>query len=254
MLKDCVAIVTGAASGIGKAIAETYAREVARVAIADIDFDGAQQVAKHIGSAAMAVEVDVSDRDSVETMVTEVVKTLGPPDILVNNAGVSYLCPFLDCTQDIWNKTLDINLKGAFNCSQAVILRMAGKGKGSIINMSSQSGKSGNSQYAAYCASKFGIIGLTQSLAMEFAAEGIRVNAICPGVVFTPLWEEMMADYAKKRNMTLAEVKPYLESRIPLGRLCTEQDVANMAAFLAGDGSKYITGQSLNVSGGAVMH
>lgn len=254
MLNDRVAIVTGAASGIGKAIAETYARETARVAIADIDIDGAQQVAEHIGSAAMAVKVDVSDRDSVETMVTEVGKTLGPTDILVNNAGVSYLCPFLDCTQDLWNKTLDINLKGAFNCSQAVIPRMAGKGEGSIINMSSQSGKSGNSQYAAYCASKFGVIGLTQSLAMEFAAEGIRVNAICPGVVFTPLWEEMMADYAKKRNMTPAEVKPYLESRIPMGRLCTEQDVANMAAFLAGDGSKYITGQSLNVSGGAVMH
>jgi sorbitol-6-phosphate 2-dehydrogenase len=254
LLNDRVAIVTGAASGIGKAIAETYARETARVAIADIDIDGAQQVAEHIGSAAMAVKVDVSDRDSVETMVTEVGKTLGPTDILVNNAGVSYLCPFLDCTQDLWNKTLDINLKGAFNCSQAVIPRMAGKGEGSIINMSSQSGKSGNSQYAAYCASKFGVIGLTQSLAMEFAAEGIRVNAICPGVVFTPLWEEMMADYAKKRNMTPAEVKPYLESRIPMGRLCTEQDVANMAAFLAGDGSKYITGQSLNVSGGAVMH
>ena len=126
--------------------------------------------------------------------------------------------------------------------------------QGIIINMSSQSGKSGNSHYAAYCASKFGIIGLTQSLALEFASEGIRVNAICPGVVLTPLWDEMITDYAKKREMKIEAVKPYLESKIPMGRLCEEKNIADMACFLASDQAAYVTGQSINVSGGAIMH
>lgn len=122
-----------------------------------------------------------------------------------------------------------------------------------ILNMSSQSGKQGNSQYAAYCASKFGVIGLTQSLALEYAASGIRVNALCPGVVFTPLWEEMQTDYARKRGLKPEEVKRYLESKIPLGRLCDQRDVADLAVFLASDESAYMTGQAINVSGGTVM-
>ena len=125
--------------------------------------------------------------------------------------------------------------------------------KGVILNMSSQSGKVGNSHYAAYCASKFGVIGLTQSLALEFAQSGIRVNALCPGVVFTPLWDKMLPDYAAKRNMKPEEVRPYLESKIPLGRLCTPEDVAQTAVFLASDDSSYLTGQALNLSGGSVM-
>ena len=120
--------------------------------------------------------------------------------------------------------------------------------------MSSQSGKSGNSHYTAYCASKFGIIGLTQSLAVEFAKEGIRVNALCPGVVFTPLWDQMIADYAKKRNIKPEEVKPYFESKIPMGRLCRPEDVAGVVAFLACSDSNYMTGQAINVTGGAIMH
>ena len=253
-LKDRVAIITGAASGIGKAIAKSYVEKGVRVAIADINLPAAQKAALEIGSTTLAVIVDVKERDSVEAMVSEVEKTLGSPTILVNNAGISSVSPFLDCTEETWDRTIDINLKGTFNCCQAVIRRMQPNKTGSIINISSQSGKSGNSQYAAYCASKFGIIGLTQSLAIEFAKEGIRANAICPGVVMTPLWDDMMADYAKKRNLTPEQVKPYLESKIPMGKLCSEQDVANMALFLASDESKYITGQSLNVSGGAIMH
>jgi NAD(P)-dependent dehydrogenase (short-subunit alcohol dehydrogenase family) len=253
-LKDRVAIITGAASGIGKAIAKSYVEKGVRVAIADINLPAAQKAALEIGSTTLAVMVDVKERDSVEAMVSEVEKTLGSPSILVNNAGISSVSPFLDCTEETWDRTIDINLKGTFNCCQAVIRRMLPNKTGSIINISSQSGKSGNSQYAAYCASKFGIIGLTQSLAIEFAKEGIRANAICPGVVMTPLWDDMMADYAKKRNLTPEQVKPYLESKIPMGKLCSEQDVANMALFLASDESKYITGQSLNVSGGAIMH
>ena len=254
LLKDRVAIITGAAGGIGKVIAEAFATEGAKVAIADINLDAAEKTAQEIGNSAIAIKVDVSNKPSVEKMVEVVEKILGPPDILVNNAGVSYIVPFLECSQELWDKTIDINLKGTFNCSQAAIGRMMPRQKGVIINMSSQSGKSGNSQYAAYCASKFGIIGLTQSLAMEFAGEGIRVNALCPGVVFTPLWDQMITAYAEKRHMKPEEVKPYFESKIPMGRLCTEKDVADTAVFIASDKASYITGQSINISGGSVMH
>ena len=254
LLKNKVAIITGAASGIGKSIAAAFAKEGAKVSIADINLDAAEKTAKEIGSSAIAVKVDVSDISSAEEMAKKVEKESGPLDILVNNAGVSYIIPFLECSQDIWDKTIGINLKGTFNCCQAVLKRMAPRKSGVVINISSQSGKSGNSHYTAYCASKFGIIGLTQSLAVEFASLGIRVNALCPGVVLTPLWDQMIGDYAKKRNMKPEEVKPYFESKIPLGRLCTEKDVADTAVFLASDKASYITGQSINISGGAVMH
>jgi sorbitol-6-phosphate 2-dehydrogenase len=154
----------------------------------------------------------------------------------------------------LWEQTLRINLKGAFIGCQAAIRRMLPRRQGVVLNMSSQSGKVGNSQYTAYCASKFGIIGLTQSLAVEFAGAGIRVNALCPGIVMTPLWDQMLGDYARKRKLKPEEVRPYLEKRIPLGRLCTPEDVARTAVFLASDESDYLTGEALNVSGGMVMH
>lgn len=254
LLTKKVAVITGAARGIGKAIAQAFAAAGAKVAIADIDLDAAQETARQIGKSAIAVEVDVAGKASADAMIEHAEKTLGPVDTLVNNAGVSYITAFLDCSQELWDKTINVNLKGAFNCSQAAIARMLPRKNGVIINISSQSGKSGNSHYAAYCASKFGIIGLTQSLAQEFAAQGIRVNALCPGVVFTPLWDGMITDYAQKRNMTPDEVKPYFQNKIPLGRLCTPQDVAEMAVFLAGENASYITGQSINISGGAIMH
>ena len=253
ILEEKVAIITGAASGIGKGIAEKFAREGARVAIADINLAMAEKTAREIGPSAMAVKVDVGDKACVEAMADKVEEKLGPLDIFVNNAGVSYVAPFLDCSEQLWDKTMLINLKGAFHGCQAAVKRMLPRKKGVILNMSSQSGKAGNSQYAAYCASKFGVVGLTQSLAVEFAAEGIRVNAICPGVVFTPLWDAMIEDYAKKRNMEPEQVKPYLESKVPLGRLCTPEDVANTAAFLASDQASFITGQSINVSGGLIL-
>ena len=254
LLKDKVAIVTGAAGGIGRGIVRRFSEEGALVAIADINLDAARKTADEIGPSTVAVQVDVSDRASAQAMVEESINKLGDIDILVNNAGVSYITPFLECTEQQWDKTLDVNLKGTFNCCQAAISKMLPRNKGVIINMSSQSGKSGNSHYAAYCASKFGIIGLTQSLALECAGDGIRVNALCPGVVFTPLWDSMVADYARKRNMKPQEVKPYFESKIPMGRLCSEKDVADAAVFLAGDHASYITGQAINISGGAVMH
>lgn len=255
-LEDRVAVITGGGSGIGAELCRAFAAEGAKVAVTDLRPEAAEHIAQEIessGGRATAMALDVSDEKSVEVVADRVEASLGQIAIWVNNAGVSFVTPFLDCSEELWNFTVDINLKGAFLGCKAAIRRMLPYKRGVIINMSSQSGKVGNSHYAAYCASKFGIIGLTQSLAMEFAGDGIRVNAICPGVVFTPLWDQMIEDYARKRNMKPDDVQPYLESKIPLGRLCTPQDVAQTATFLASDDSSYMTGQSINVSGGTVM-
>lgn len=254
VLKDKIAVVTGGAKGIGRGICERFVAEGARVAVADIDPDAAQTLARQLGPAAFPCRVDMAEAASVDALVNEVEQRLGPIDIFVNNAGVSYIVPFLECDDALWEKTLRINLTGTFFGCRAALRRMAPRKRGVIINMSSQSGKVGNTQYAAYCASKFGIIGLTQSLALEFASEGIRVNALCPGVVFTSLWDGMIADYARKRHMRVEDVQPFLESKVPLGRLCAVEDVANAAVFIASDAAAYITGQALNISGGAVLY
>ena len=204
-LKNRVAVVTGAGGGIGAEICRTFAAEGAAVAVTDTRLEAGEKVATEILKAkgrAAAWLLDVSHAQDVEKVADEIEEQLGPIDIWVNNAGVSYIREFLECTEELWDKTLRINLKGAFMGCQAAIRRMRPRKRGVIINMSSQSGKQGNSHYAAYCASKFGIIGLTQSIAVEFAGEGIRANALCPGVVFTPLWDEMIGDYARKRNIS----------------------------------------------------
>lgn len=253
------AVITGAARGIGRGIAERFAREGASVAICDIDAAAARDTeaalrARH-GPAVCAIEVDVADRAGVLAMAESVTRRFGRIDVLVNNAGISKVVPFAEMDEALWDATLDVNLKGAFLCCHAVLPQMAAQGSGRIVNICSQSGKRGNAQYAAYCASKFGLIGLTQSLAQEYAALGITVNAICPGVVMTDLWRspDMLDAYAAKRGLQTEEVEGYLRRRIPLGRLCTPEDVASVAAFLASDESGYMTGQALNATGGAEM-
>ncbi|OHB59044.1 MAG: hypothetical protein A2Y12_18390 [Planctomycetes bacterium GWF2_42_9] len=253
-LKDKVAIVTGSAAGIGRGIVERFLREDAKVAIADINIEAARKTADELGRSTVAIKVDVTDRKSVEQMVVMAEEQLGPIDILVNNAGVSEIVPFLEMNDAMWDKHIDVNLKGAFLCAQAVLKNMVKRKAGKIINMSSQSGKKGNSQYEAYCASKFGIIGLTQSLAVEFAPFKINVNAVCPGVVWTPLWDKMAPQYAIKRNICVDHVRDYLANRIPLGRLCTPDDVAGVVAFLTSADADYMTGQAINITGGVIMH
>lgn len=255
-LQTKVAVVTGGGGGIGAAICRAFAAEGAAVAVTDVRHEAAEEIAGGIRRSelsAFAWSFDVADDVAVEAAADAIENRLGPIDIWVNNAGVSFITPFLECTREIWELTQRVNLTGAFVGCQAAVRRMQPRGRGSIINMSSQSGRQGNSHYAAYCASKFGIIGLTQSLALEFAGEGIQVNALCPGVVFTPLWDRMIDDYAAKRNMARGAVRPYLENKIPMGRLCAPEDVAEAALFLASDASAYITGQALNVNGGTVM-
>jgi NAD(P)-dependent dehydrogenase (short-subunit alcohol dehydrogenase family) len=256
-LLDRVALVTGGGSGIGAQICRTFAREGARVAVTDVRPEAAAEVAAAIaveGGRAIPLVLNVTERAQVEAAARTAAEELGPLDIWVNNAGVSYIVPFMECGDDLWQRTLDINLTGAFIGCQVALGYMRPRRKGVILNMSSQSGKVGNSHYGAYCASKFGIIGLTQSLAVEFAGEGIRVNALCPGVVFTPMWDEMKGDYARKRGIAPEEVREYFESKIPLGRLCMPEDVAAAAVFLASDEASYLTGQAINLAGGVVMH
>jgi NAD(P)-dependent dehydrogenase (short-subunit alcohol dehydrogenase family) len=257
-LQDKVAVVTGGGGGIGAAICRAFAAEGTRVAVTDLRPEAAEQVAEEIRATAglaAAWALNVAERTSVERTADEIAARLGPVDIWVNNAGISRVVPFMECADELWDTILRVNLKGTFIGCQVALRQMLPRQQGVILNMSSQSGKAGNSQYAAYCASKFGIIGLTQSLAMEFARDGIRVNALCPGVVWTALWDEQhIGDYGRKREMKPEEVRPYLESKVPLGRLCTPEDVAGTAVFLASDAAAYITGQAINISGGSVMH
>ena len=256
-LEGQACVVTGGGSGIGEAICRRFAEEGAAVAVCDVKGKEAERVASEIrdvGGKAGGWGFDVTELDAVERAADEIEERLGPITTWVNNAGVSRIVPFLECTDEVWDETVAVNLKGAFIGCQAAIRRMLPRRKGVILNMSSQSGKVGSSRYAAYCASKFAVIGLTQSLAKEFARDGIRVNALCPGVVWTPMWDEMAVDYARKHNIGPEDVRPFLEGRIPLGRLCRPEDVAAVAAFLASEDASYITGQAVNITGGSVMH
>ncbi len=250
-----VAAITGAARGIGRGIAERFVSEGARVAILDINAEGATAAASEIGDAAIGIACDVSSADSVQKAVAEIRDRLGDIDILVNSAGYSQIVPIEKTTDDIWDRTLNINLRGPFLLCRAVVPSMKERGWGRIINLASQSGKKGNSSYTAYCASKFGVIGLTQALSQELAEDGITVNAICPGIVFTEMWgPEQINAYAAKRDMRPEDVKEYLLGKIPMKRAATIEDVAGLAAFLASDEAAYFTGQSYNVTGGSIMH
>jgi len=255
-LKEKTVIITGAGRGIGLAIAKRFAEEGASLALNDINAQSVESAASEINRGhrkVICVAGDVGEPSVAAAIVEQAIEAFKSIDILVNNAGISKIVPFLETTEEIWNSTLRTNLTAVFLMCKAVIAVMLDQCEGRIINIGSVAGKQGTDCYAAYCASKAGLIGLTQSLAREFAGKQIRVNAICPGIVPTPMWEEMAEDYARKKGISPEEVAQYVTKRIPLNRLCTVEDVAELALFLATDDSMCITGQAIPLSGGLVM-
>jgi len=259
VLHNQVAIVTGAAQGLGEAIAHRLAREGAHVVVADLNAEKAQQVAKDIeqqtGRQAMGVAVDVTDEAQVEAMVRQARDRFGRLDILIANAGIVIAGGIDEFPAKGWRKVIEVNLVGYFLCAKHAARVMKEQSSGVIIQINSKSGKKGGYRNSAYAASKFGGIGLTQSLALELAEHGVRANAICPGnLLDSPLWvDSLYAQYAKKWGIPKEEVRPLYESKVPLGRGCTYDDVTNVVVFLASDAASYMTGQAINVTGGEEM-
>jgi NAD(P)-dependent dehydrogenase (short-subunit alcohol dehydrogenase family) len=261
-LQEQIAIVTGAASGIGRAIALRLSREGAVVVAADLEGKAAEGMVQEIvgqGRRGLAIEADVSAEKDVERIIQETLKNFGPVDILVNNAGIGTTGLIIDHTVDDWEKSMSVNLKGTFLCSRAAAKEMIPRKRGRIVNISSIGGKEGEEFIGGYCASKFGVIGLTQVMAKELGRHRITVNAVCPGYIWTPMWEKM-AVWFKENFPALAGKSPeeIFEARVksvtPLRRPQTGEDIASLVAFLVSEEAKNINGQSINVDGGARMH
>jgi len=254
-----VAIVTGGARGIGRAISLRLAAEGADVAIVDVDPEGAKETAREVealGRRSLPLKVDVTSAAEVAEMVRRTAEELGSLDILVNNAGIQYIATLLETTEEQWERIFAVNVRASWLCAKAVAEYLVERGKGGrIINASSRAGKTASTlPIGAYVATKHAVIGLTRQLALELAPHGITVNAYCPGIVDTPMWELIDREVARRRGVPVGSVKAAMVAAIPLGRIQQPEDVANLVAFLASSESGYITGQSMNVEGGLVTH
>ena len=258
-LLDKVAIVTGGAQGLGQAICYRLADEGAHVVVADINLEAAAQTADEIitrsDRRAIAIPVNVTDEAQVEAMVQQTVDAFGRLDVLVSNAGVLRSGEIGAFALKDWRFVIDVNLVGYFLCLKYACQVMGAQGGGAIVQINSKSGKKGSFKNSAYAASKFGGIGLTQSVALELAEYGIRVNAVCPGnLLDSPLWvNSLYGQYAKRWGITEEEVRQKYIDQVPMKRGCTYDDVANLVVYLASDQSSYTTGQALNVTGGQEM-
>jgi len=237
-LKDKVAIITGAAKGIGFATAKRFAEEGAKVMIADISMEAVKTAAAQIPNAEPFV-VNVTDRASIQTAVDQILERHGRIDILINNAGITQDARLIKMTEAQFDAVIDVNLKGVFNCTQLVVPHMLEKGKGAVVNASSVVGIYGNFGQTNYSATKFGVIGFTKTWARELGAKGIRVNAVCPGFISTEMVRAMPENVLQD-----------IEKRSWLGRLGTPEEMANVYLFLASDEASYVNGVALEASGG----
>jgi len=253
------AVVTGGARGIGLAIVKRYLAEGARVAIADIDIEAAEQVVADIqadsrDAPVMAVRLDVADAASRQAMIEAVEARFGGIDILVNNAAVFDMAPVLEISEASYDRQFDINVKGTFFTLQAVAAHMVARGQGGkIINMASQAGRRGEPLVGMYCASKAAVISLTQSCGLDLIKHRINVNGIAPGVVDTPMWDAVDALFARYEGRPLGEKKRLVGEAVPYGRMGRPEDHTGAALFLASEDSDYVVAQTLNVDGGNWM-
>ena len=243
-----VGLVTGGGGGIGRAIVQRLAREGMAVAVLDRDGAAAETVASEIDG--FGVGADVSSPSEIGHAVEAVLARCGHIDLLVNNAGVAWTGPALEMPLEALQQMLRVNVEGVFIASRAVLPHMIARCSGSIVNLASWAGKTGNAYFAGYSASKFAVIGLTQALAREMAPHGVRVNAICPGIAVDTAMRTALE--LQQRHYGLPQTAER-EKSIPIGRVSVPEDVARIAAFLASDESSYMTGESINISGGLLM-
>ncbi len=244
-LKDKVAIVTGAGRGIGEATAKKFAVEGAKIVVADINEYDINRVVEEIkaeGGEAIGLVVDVTKRDKVDEMVEKSVEALGSLDIIVNNAGITADSTLLKMTEDQWDRVIQVNLKGVYNCGQAAAKIMTQQGKGVILNATSVVGLYGNYGQTNYAATKWGVIGMTKTWAKELGKKGVRVNAVAPGFILTPMTEKM-----PEKVLTM------MADKAPIKRLGTPEDIANAYTYLASDEASFVTGSVLEVTGGIVL-
>ena len=254
------AIVTGGAQGLGAAIVEHLAQEGCDIVLWDIRLEQAQETAGRVadatGRSIGAASVDVTDAAVVRAETDAAAATLGGLDVFVNNAGILISGESIEFDVRQWRKVIDVNLTGYFICArEAARVMLANGNKGSIIQINSKSGKKGSLRNSAYAASKFGGIGVTQSLALEFAEQNVRVNSICPGnLLDSPLWvDSLFKQYAANQGISEEEVRQKYIDQVPMKRGCAYRDVTNVVVFLASDESGYMTGQAINVTGGQEM-
>jgi NAD(P)-dependent dehydrogenase (short-subunit alcohol dehydrogenase family) len=258
ILGDKIAFVTGGGRGIGRAVALTFAREGARVALvartsAEVE-RAAREIAEGCGVETAHAACDVSDRESVERAFGEARERLGrDPDILVNNAGIAESAPLVKTSDEMWQRHLAINLSGAFYCTRAALPAMVERGWGRVINVASIAGKTGAPYIAAYSASKHGVLGLTRSVALEVARKGVTVNAICPGYVETEMTARAVANIEATTGRSAADALEAIRNMSAQRRLVTPEEVAALALLLASDAGRGITGQAINVDGGSVL-
>ena len=247
------ALVTGAAGGIGRAIACALAGTGHRVAIADVDVAGLAGTAAAIGGDCEQVVLDVTDATAVEVAVSQVHDILGVPHVVVNAAGISTMALLVDLSERDWDAMMAVNAKGTFLVMRAVLPAMIARRAGSIINIASVAGIEGAELLSHYSASKFAVVGLTQAAAKEVAPFGIRVNAVCPGLIRTAMQDREVTWEAELSGQTPEQIRQGYVDMTPLARLGSPADVARLASFLAGDDSDFITGQSIHVDGGLRM-
>lgn len=259
-IKDRTALITGGAQGLGEYLAERFAQEGCRVAIADLQAEPAQALAERLareyGVLALSIPMDVTQEDQVAAGFDATIEKFGQLDICIANAGILKSGPIVDFDVNVWRQVIEVDLVGYMITAKHAVRVMLPRKSGSIIQINSKSGKKGSAKNSAYASSKFGGIGLTQSLALELAEEGIRVNAVCPGnLLDSPLWvNSLYEQYAKRWGITKEEVRQRYIDQVPMKRGCTYQDIANVVVFLGCDASNYMTGQAINVTGGQEMH